>query len=478
MFERRVVPIADIRLDGRLRQPDPVKVREIAESIARLGLLHPLLLSSDLYLLAGLHRLEALKLLGWQEAECRIVPYVHGSPEATLYALDENLMRNELTALEQAEYLLQREEILRSMRVRAVRGGQAGNINAASVAQNECVKLTHSFFTTQELASHLGMSRKTYQRRLSIAQNLSQEERDMIRGTPLANKPTVLLEIARIQDPERRRTVIRMMSSENAPASVKEAVRRYRMEKGEIQPELDIIKPSNWWSFGCPKWRQEDFRGSIPGEIYANALYYFAPEQGVAADGMAGSGMLRRVYEDRHLWQKERRLALDIRLYDLYPKEPWASKYGIQRHDMTTPLPEPVDWLFIDPPYFRIAADFLEGELAKTQDYGRYCELMRRVIEAARDSLRPGGVFCLFVAPYADITDPESPFIDVPADMYRIAIESGLRLVFRAYVSRGEQQRRAAGMMNLKAKRMRRMFCDVCELLVFQREESNGPTGF
>lgn len=454
-----------------MRQPDPDKVQEIARSIAQIGLLHPLLLSSDFYLLAGVHRLEALKLLGWQEAECLIVPHPQGSPEATLCALDENLMRNELTALEQAEYLLRREEILRAMGVRAEKGGQVGNVNAASVAKNEPEEFSDSFCTTLELAQRLGMSDRTYQHRLTIARNLSPEERDMIRGTPLADKPAVLLDIARIQDPERRRAVIKMMSGEDTPKSVREAVRRYRIEKGEIQAELDIIKPSNWWSFGCPKWQQEDFRGSIPGEIYANALYYFAPERAIAADGMAGSGMLRRVYEDRHLWQKERRFDLDIRLYDLYPKEPWASKYDIQRHDMTEPLPEPVDWLFIDPPYFRIAADFLEGELAKTQDYERYCELMRRVIEAARDSLRPGGVFCLFIAPYADITDPESPFIDIPADMYRIGLESDLRLVFRAYVSRGEQQRRAAGMMNLKAKRVRRMFCDVCELLVFQRDE-------
>ncbi|MEM3432784.1 MAG: ParB N-terminal domain-containing protein [Candidatus Micrarchaeaceae archaeon] len=473
MFEKRVLPIADIRLDGRLRRPNPAKVQEIAQSIAQVGLLHPLLLSNDLYLLAGFHRLEALKLLGWQEAECRIVPYPYGSPEAGLCALDENLMRNELTALEQAEYLLQREEILRSMGVRAEKGGQVGNRNAARVVQNGSAKSAGSFCTTRELANRLGISERTYRDRLAVARGLNPRERDLIRGTPLANKPTLLLQIARIQDPERRRAVIRMMSGDST-LSVNEAVRRYRIEKGEIPAELDIIKPSNWWSFGCPKWRQEDFRGSIPGEIYANALYYFAPERGIAADGMAGSGMLRRVYEDRFLWQKERRFDLDIRLYDLYPREPWAGRYGIRQHDMTTPLPEPVDWLFIDPPYFRIAG-FLEGELAKTQDYGRYCELMRRVIEAARDSLKPGGVFCLFTTPYIDITDPGSPFIDVPADMYRIALESGLRLVFRAYVSRGEQQRRGAGMMNLKAKRLRRMFSDVCELLVFRRgEEADG----
>jgi uncharacterized ParB-like nuclease family protein len=473
MFERRLIPLEEIRLDGRLRKLDPAKVQEIAESIAQIGLLHPLLVSSDFYLLAGLHRLEALKMLGRKEADCQVVPYPHDSPEAILYALDENLMRSELTALEQAEYLMQREEILQSLGVRARRGGQPGNWNAASVAQNEPAKIADLFcatLTTKELANRVGLSEREYRYRLSIARNLSPEERDMIRGTPLADKPTVLLNIARIQDPERRRAVIQMMLSDNAPSSVKTAIRRHRAEKGEIPSDMDIIKPSNWWVFGCPKWQQDGFRGSIPGEIYANALYYFAPERGVAADGMAGSGMLRRVYDDRHRWQKERRFDLDIRLYDLYPREPFASQYNIQRHDMTTPLPEPVDWLFVDPPYFRIAADFLDGELAQTQDYDRYRDLMRQVIEAARDSLCPGGVFCLFIAPYVDINEPGS-FIDIPADTYRIALESGLRMIFRVYVSRGEQQRRGAGMTNLKAKRLRRMFCDVCELQVFEKGE-------
>lgn len=471
MFERQIVPITNIRLNGHLRTPEASKIEEIAESIAKIGLLHPLLLSSDYYLLSGLHRLEALKLLGWQEVECKIAPFPHESPEASLCALDENLMRHSLTALEQAEYLLKREELLRALGMRSGRGGQIANQNARKNGKNEPANFAVSFFSSQDLAREIGISERTYRDRILIARKLSAEERNLIRTTPLADKPALLLEIARIQDPQRRRAVIEMMSKQTSTLSVREVVRQYRIQKGEIQAELDIIKPSNWWAFGRPKWLQEQFPGSIPGEIYANALYYFAPEQGIAADGMAGSGMLRRVYTDRHLWQKNRQLNLEIYLFDLFPKEPWASKYGIQKHDMTKPLPIQVDWLFIDPPYFRTATNFLEGELAKTQDYNLYRSIMRQVIEAGRDSLRPGGIFCLFIAPYTNINDPQNPFIDIPADLYQLGIESGLKVVFRAYVSRGEQQRHAAGMMNLKAKRLRQMFGDVCELLVFRREE-------
>ena len=470
MFESRIVPITNIRLNGRLRAPEATKIKEIAESIAKIGLLHPLLLSSDYYLLSGLHRLEALKLLGWQEVECKIAPFPHESPEASLCALDENLMRHSLTALEQAEYLLKREELFSALGMRSGRGGQMANQNARKNGKNEAAKIAGSFFSSKDLAREIGISERTYRDRISIARNLSPEERDLIRTTPLADKPALLIEIARIQEPQRRRAVIEMISNQKSTLSVREAVRQYRIQKGEIQAELDIIKPSNWWAFGRPKWPQEGFPGSIPGEIYANALYYFAPDQGIAADGMAGSGMLRRVYEDRQLWQKNRQFNLEIRLFDLFPREPWAHKYGIETHDMTRPLPTQVDWLFVDPPYFRTAADFMEGELAQTQDYNRYRSIMRQAIEAARDSLRPGGIFCLLTTPYTNINDAQNSFIDIPADMYQLGMESGLKVVFRAYVSRGEQQRRAAGMMNLKAKRLRQMFGDVCELLVFRME--------
>ena len=60
----QVIPISRIRVNGRIRQPDPEKVKEIAASIALVGLINPLSVSSDSYLLAGGHRLAALKLLG------------------------------------------------------------------------------------------------------------------------------------------------------------------------------------------------------------------------------------------------------------------------------------------------------------------------------------------------------------------------------------------------------------------------------
>ena len=51
------------------------------------------------------------------------------------------------------------------------------------------------------------------------------------------------------------------------------------------------------------------------------------------------------VYDDRKRWQKELTFDLNVQLYDLHPREPFASRYGIIQHDATIPLPECVDWI-------------------------------------------------------------------------------------------------------------------------------------
>ena len=249
-------------------------------------------------------------------------------------------------------------------------------------------------------------------------------------------------------------------------------IKRYQILFNQAnKQELDIIKPSNWWGFGCPKYRMEEaFPGSIPGEVYANALYYFAPQTGKIADIMAGSGMLRRVYDDRKRWQKELTFDLNVQLYDLHPREPFASRYGIIQHDATIPLPECVNWIFFDPPYFGQSNHLYHGELAQTTDYQAYCLLLEQVIASAKASLIENGTLCVFVTPYIALNG-HTVIYDTPLDIIRMATTQGFRVRQRIYVNRGEQQRSYSGKTNLKAKRLRQVFSDACELLVFIKED-------
>ena len=61
------IKISNIRINPGRREATTDAIEELAQSIAAVGLLNPITLDQNNTLVAGLHRLEAAKLLGWTE---------------------------------------------------------------------------------------------------------------------------------------------------------------------------------------------------------------------------------------------------------------------------------------------------------------------------------------------------------------------------------------------------------------------------
>jgi len=140
------VDISSIRINDRKRKLNDDKVAELAESILLLGLLEPILVTQngDEYtLLAGLHRLEAAKLLGWKTIEAAL--YQGDDLECELVEIDENLMNNDLTVLEQGEHIQRRNEILEAMGKRREVGRYPSNDEIVSPLK-----------TTEDIAKEVG----------------------------------------------------------------------------------------------------------------------------------------------------------------------------------------------------------------------------------------------------------------------------------------------------------------------------------
>jgi len=70
--ERAERPIASIKIGDRIRK-DMGDLAGLAESIEDLGLLNPIIVSPDGFLLSGERRLRAAKLLGWTKIPVTIV---------------------------------------------------------------------------------------------------------------------------------------------------------------------------------------------------------------------------------------------------------------------------------------------------------------------------------------------------------------------------------------------------------------------
>src|SRR5262249_58198123 len=118
----------------------------------------------------------------------------------------------------------------------------------------------------------------------------------------------------------------------------------------------ELIKPTDQWCWPVltyPRLIGEPGHwGYVPGEVYANVLWYWARPGGVVVDPMAGSGMLWLVYEDRARWGIGRDdLEFSIGLFDLHPRGPYADR--ICQHDLLTGFPAGVraDTVILDPPY-------------------------------------------------------------------------------------------------------------------------------
>lgn len=75
-------------------------VGALANSIANVGMLHPIVVTSDLRLIAGQRRLEAVRKLGWSEVEIRIADDLDSATALLVAERDENTCRKDMTASE------------------------------------------------------------------------------------------------------------------------------------------------------------------------------------------------------------------------------------------------------------------------------------------------------------------------------------------------------------------------------------------
>ena len=67
------IPIYQINVNAGRREADQDAVQKLADSISKVGLLNPITVDQEYTLIAGLHRLEAAKRLGWTEIECTVM---------------------------------------------------------------------------------------------------------------------------------------------------------------------------------------------------------------------------------------------------------------------------------------------------------------------------------------------------------------------------------------------------------------------
>ena len=168
------IKISEIKINPGRRDTQQRNVEELARSIAAVGLMNPITVTQDNTLIAGLHRLEAVKLLGWTEIECTVSDA--DGLQAELAEIDENFVRAGLSHRELGDLLLRRKELYEAIHPETRQGQRNGQ-----TAKNANLSLLETKSFSQDTAEKLGVCKRTVEQLVQTARDLTPEAKQTIR---------------------------------------------------------------------------------------------------------------------------------------------------------------------------------------------------------------------------------------------------------------------------------------------------------
>lgn len=179
MFKEIQISEIEVPSDRKLRSDVPV----LAKSIEEIGLLHAITVRSGerkgYKLVAGLHRLEAVKSLGKTTIMANVVDLE--TSKIDLAEIDENLIRSDIAIPDRADRLERRQQILAAFHPKTSKEDNHRSLE------------------------HGDKDQSTIQRLLQISRGIPQDLKAQIRNTPLAYNEIELSRLARIEDPKDQR---------------------------------------------------------------------------------------------------------------------------------------------------------------------------------------------------------------------------------------------------------------------------------
>ena len=281
MSKQALFPIGNIRTPDRLRAVDQEWAKGIAHSILstgggkkHLGMSQPIVLKAtskdgSAELVDGAHRLEAARILGWDE-----VPYVTATGnelELRLQQVDANLFHRALNPLDRAVFLYERKTIYEELHPEIKNGGDRKSFDF--VSENQKGKLSFR----SDTAERLGIDPRTVSRFLEIMK-IVPDVRARLVGTHWADSQKELLDLAKCGEKQQRRVIEIMLDEENPAESVADAIAKDEKRK----PKKNT--PFFGWSARWKNWPTRDKRSFFDDRIDDGSLPKYLKERAEKGD--------------------------------------------------------------------------------------------------------------------------------------------------------------------------------------------------
>jgi hypothetical protein len=219
------------------------------------------------------------------------------------------------------------------------------------------------------------------------------------------------------------------------------------------------LKEKNVWSFEAPDLRfgKSGYKGRLPGQVVANALFYYTEPGAVIVDPFAGSATLGDVIDVLPYFSD--------RKYKLYDIEPVDAR--ITRHDtIKMGIPEPsdsVDYVFLDPPSDFYSVQSSAGvEMDPSVAMADFRLKFRGLARECHRILKVGGRVSVIAEP----AFTSNAFIDFPHEVSKTYGELNFTTIGRVFLPR----RSFAGPTRLVSAEVKKQLVSDCrELLTFQK---------
>lgn len=213
------VAVADVDATGRLRPVSEAAVESLIQSITELGVMKDAVhvrkrKDGRLVLIAGAHRLEAARRLGWETIPAKVWTEVTDD-WSRLMEVDDNIAGAELNPLDTAVFLATRKAVYERLHpeTKAVTGAQL-------VAKRwDTADMMSVVSFAKATAEKFGMTERHVRRLVSAGSKLGPNEVRQLREAPRAVGLKDLMEIAKIGDSVERYDVVDMLAAGRAKSA-------------------------------------------------------------------------------------------------------------------------------------------------------------------------------------------------------------------------------------------------------------------
>lgn len=212
MSEFKEISITDIHIPERLRAVDEDQAMAISVSIIEHGLFNPITVrktpngKAKYTLVAGAHRIRAMELCDNLQIDAAVIKA--DKDEAVLIEVCENLIRNDLSALDRAIFVQTYRDVWESKNGTIKRGPRGATIISDNMSLIDTLETEASRGFSTICAEKLGVSKRAIERARRIAQRLTPAVRKSVQGSTIADNQNQLLALAKLDPDEQRKAAI------------------------------------------------------------------------------------------------------------------------------------------------------------------------------------------------------------------------------------------------------------------------------